>query len=46
MNYFENFKMNMIVVLKCLHAAIWHFIHGVIPCKLTSHEYWRIDFDR
>jgi hypothetical protein len=46
MNYVDHFRLNMVVVLKSLHAALWHFVHAVVPCRFTSHEYWRINFDR
>lgn len=46
MNYFEHFRLNIDVVISCIHAAIWHFAHAVVPCRFTSHDYWKINFNR
>jgi hypothetical protein len=43
MGYFNHFLVNMRISGKCLLLCIFHFIHGLIPCKYTSHEFWGID---
>jgi hypothetical protein len=40
MNYFEHLIANWKVSLRCLALFIFHFVHGLIPCKYTEHEFW------
>lgn len=47
MSYLEHLKLNWRVVIKCFKAAnkqlilaFFHFIHGLIPLKITEHERW------
>jgi len=42
MVYYKHLKANWKVAGRGLILALFHFIHGVIPCKMTSHEYWKI----
>ena len=46
MNYWTHFKANALVALKSLNSFIWHLAHAFIPCRFTSHEYWKINFTR
>jgi hypothetical protein len=40
--YFKHLFANWKVALKCFILFIFHFVHGVIPCKLTEHERYKI----
>ena len=42
MSYFEHLKLNWIVAFRSLIMFLFHFIHGVLPVKYTSHEFWKI----
>ena len=35
---------NLRVALIGLHIFFWHFLHAIIKCKYTSHDYWGIEF--
>jgi hypothetical protein len=39
-NYFRHMAINWLAAGKCLLLFFFHFIHGLIPCKLTEHEFW------
>lgn len=43
MRYFQHFKVNIKVALRCLVLTLFHFAHGMVPIKLTSHVYWGIE---
>lgn len=40
MNYYSHLLANLKVCLRCFVMLLFHLIHGIIPCKYTSHEYW------
>ena len=40
MTYKEHLKENFKVGIKCIILALFHILHGIIPCKYTEHEYW------
>jgi hypothetical protein len=40
MGYGEHLIKNWKVALHSLVYCLFHFFHGLIPCKYTSHEYW------
>lgn len=40
--YFQHMKANMVVAARAFCLTAFHFIHGVIPCRWTEHEYWGI----
>ena len=40
MSYGQHFYSNMKVATKCLWMAFMHALHAIIPCAITSHEYW------
>jgi hypothetical protein len=42
MKYFEHMKSNLKVCVKCFVLFIFHFLHAILPFKITSHEYWGI----
>ena len=49
MTYFEHMMANFAVAKKALREAVrqavlafLHVLHGVIPCKYTSHEFYDI----
>ena len=42
MTYTEHLIKNMAVAGRCLVMAVFHALHGIVPCKYTSHEHWRI----
>jgi hypothetical protein len=35
--------MNWKIAGKSLAMAFFHFIHGLVPVKITEHEFWGID---
>jgi hypothetical protein len=41
-NYFIHLIVNWKVAGKSLLMFLFHFIHGVVPVKYTSHKYWNI----
>jgi hypothetical protein len=50
--YFQHLVANWIVAGKCFRGMgmqfllfLFHFIHGLIDCKYTSHEWWGIRLD-
>jgi len=40
MSYIKHLKENIKVSLRCGKLMLFHFIHGLIPCKYTSHDFW------
>jgi hypothetical protein len=40
MNYFKHLLANWMVSIRAVLLALFHFVHGVIPVKYTSHNYW------
>jgi len=40
MTYIEHLVANMKVAIRCFILMLFHAVHGLIPCKYTSHEYW------
>jgi hypothetical protein len=40
--YFIHLKANWKVAGKSLVLFLFHFFHGLIPRKLTEHEFWGI----
>jgi len=42
MSYWKHLCLNMKVVIRCLIMAVFHFLHGILPIKYTSHEFWKI----
>jgi hypothetical protein len=42
MTYYQHLKANIGVSVKCAVLSIFHLLHGVFPCKYTSHEFWKI----
>ena len=42
MNYKDHLIANMKVAIRCFVLMMFHVLHGLIPCKYTSHEYWKI----
>jgi hypothetical protein len=41
-NYFKHLAANWKVSFLCLVRCIFHFLHGLFPCKYTSHDYWKV----
>lgn len=46
-NYLEHMVLNLKVVLRSIRMkmpmmAFFHFLHAMLPFKITSHEWWRI----
>ena len=39
-NYFIHLALNWLVAGKSLVLFFFHFVHGAIPVKYTSHDYW------
>jgi hypothetical protein len=46
MKYFTHLSKNWIVAYKGLLLGLFHFTHGLIPVKFTSHEYWGLNFNK
>ncbi len=44
MNYFRHLGLNIKVALKGFVLVLFHLAHGILPIKLTDHEYWKIRF--
>ena len=40
MTYMQHLSANARVSGRALVMAIFHILHGIIPCRFTSHEYW------
>ena len=40
MNYKNHLIANMKVAIRCFVLMVLHALHGIIPCKYTSHDYW------
>jgi hypothetical protein len=38
--YFNHLAANWRIAGKSLLLFFFHFIHGLVPCKLTEHEFW------
>lgn len=43
-NYRQHLFANWAVAFKGLLLSFFHFVHGLVPSKYTSHEYWNIKF--
>ena len=43
MGYFTHLLLNWTVALKGIILVLFHLLHGLIPAKITSHEYWGFD---
>lgn len=39
-NYFLHLFANWKVAFRAFLLMFFHFLHGIIPCKYTEHEYW------
>jgi hypothetical protein len=44
--YIRHLKANWIVAGKGVALAAFHFVHGVIPCRWTEHEYWNLNLTK
>jgi len=42
MSYKDHLIANMKVAVRCFVLMAFHGVHGIIPCKYTSHEYWGV----
>lgn len=42
MTYIKHLSANWEVAGKALLLFLFHFLHGLIPCKYTSHKYWKL----
>ena len=42
MNYRDHLISNLKVAIRCFVLMLFHMVHGIIPCKFTSHNYWGI----
>lgn len=40
MSYWTHLMANWRVAFHSFIDMIFHFVHGLIPLKYTSHEYW------
>jgi hypothetical protein len=40
--YLHHLVINWITAFNALLLFVFHFIHGVLPVKYTSHEFWKI----
>jgi len=40
MKYLSHLYNNWKVAAKAFLLMIFHFLHGLIPCKFTDHNYW------
>jgi hypothetical protein len=38
--YFRHLVLNWNVAGRSLIMCLFHFIHGIIPVKITEHEFW------
>lgn len=38
--YARHFVANIRVTGFCLVMAVFHAVHAIFPCELTSHEFW------
>jgi hypothetical protein len=43
MNYKEHLIANMKVAANSFKMMVFHALHGIIPCKYTSHDYWAVN---
>lgn len=41
--YFKHLRANAEVGIRSLILALFHFAHGLVPCKWTSHESYRFN---
>lgn len=41
--YFYHLWLNLNVAFNGFKIMMWHLAHGLLPCKYTSHKYWKID---
>jgi hypothetical protein len=39
-NYFKHLLLNCKVAGRSVIMALFHFVHGIIPVKYTSHDSW------
>jgi hypothetical protein len=40
--YREHLQANWKVAWKSLVMCLFHFAHGLVPCRWTAHEYWGV----
>ena len=40
MTYAKHMLANFRVAVRCQILSAFHVVHGVIPCKWTSHDFW------
>ena len=40
--YLCHLVANLKVAIKCGILLIFHVVHGIVPCKYTSHDYWKL----
>jgi len=40
MTYWEHFRANARVAARCAWLCVMHLLHGVVPHRWTSHEFW------
>jgi hypothetical protein len=38
--YFHHLKANWKVAGRCLIMCCFHFMHGIIPLRITEHGFW------
>ena len=46
MTYGKHLLANWAVAGKCLLLAGFHFAHGLVPHRWTSHEFWGLRFEK
>lgn len=43
--YWRHLVMNLRPAGRALVLCLWHVLHGLIPVKYTSHEYWNLNLE-
>jgi len=46
MTYWEHLWLNWRVAGKCFLLAGFHLVHGLVPIRPTSHEWWGVGFNK
>ncbi len=41
--YLEHLLANWKVAEKAFLLMVFHFLHGIVPCRFTEHEYWGLN---
>jgi hypothetical protein len=41
--YFRHLRANWRVAGRCFVMCCFHFIHGIIPLRITEHGFWGFD---